>query len=319
MAYLRTCRHCGKDFSTHVVDRQFCCVSCASIYRGKEKFSRELSHHLGCIRICKSKRDLKRRFPQTYRFGSYHKLPEFAELPIGESSQKVYSFDEVKEAAKKYKTKAEFHKHDAALYFCALRRGWMSQFTWLRSGCHLYDEINYIYRYFFPVQNAIYVGRTIKPEMRDYEHRRDRGKDSSVVFKFAKDHEIEIPQMELLETGLSGEASQIKENEYVSLYKEEGFLVLNKGATGIGTSSMGGKRKHTRKKLIEEARNYEWLSDFKREHHDLYVSASKYGWLADISFLKRKQRSSLLLTKEYCFEVSRQYKTRNVQKFLKNF
>ena len=305
MDYDRKCSYCGEKFSTNVINRRFCSVSCASRYRGEERFNRLLQGHLDCLNECNSKRELKKRFPSTYRFCSYHRLSAFTALPLGESKKKAYTFQEVLNAARKYKTKKEFHKNDSALYFCALRRGWMKHFDWLSSGNHLYDHINYVYRYYFPLFNAIYVGRTINPEVRDIEHRRNRGKCSSVVFQFAKKKNIRIPEMELLESGLSGEESQIKEDEYVVLYREKGYQVLNKGGTGIGIGSMGGKKKHSRKQVIEIAKQYEWLSDFKKEHHNLYVAASRYGWISDLGFLKRKQREHSLFSKQYCIEVAK--------------
>ena len=310
MSYSKICKNCGKQFTTNVVARQYCSVSCSSAFRGHEKYMLEVQSHLERIKTCKTQRELRDKYPSTYRFSKYHHLPEFVALPTGDSQRKVYTFDEVYTAAKKYKTKADFHANDLALYFCALRRGWMEHFDWLSSGNHLYDHINYVYRYYFPLFNAIYVGRTINPEIRDIEHRRNRGKCSSAVFQFAKKKNIRIPEMELLESGLSGEESQIKEDEYVALYREEGYQVLNKGGTGIGIGSMGGKKKHSRKQVIEIAKQYKWLSDFKKEHHNLYVAASRYGWISDLGFLKRKQREHSLFSKQYCIGVAKLFNSR---------
>ena len=310
MSYSKICKNCGKQFTTNVVARQYCSVSCSSAFRGHEKYMLEVQSHLERIKTCKTQRELRDKYPSTYRFSKYHHIPEFVALPTGDSQRKVYTFDEVYTAAKKYKTKADFHANDLALYFCALRRGWMEHFDWLSSGNHLYDHINYVYRYYFPLFNAIYVGRTINPEIRDIEHRRNRGKCSSAVFQFAKKKNIRIPEMELLESGLSGEESQIKEDEYVALYREEGYQVLNKGGTGIGIGSMGGKKKHSRKQVIEIAKQYKWLSDFKKEHHNLYVAASRYGWISDLGFLKRKQREHSLFSKQYCIGVAKLFNSR---------
>ncbi len=310
MAYQRICPKCGKEFYTYQKERRFCSVSCATLSRAALKYSALLAGCLECLKKCQSQREFKCKFPKEQRFAAYHHLPEYYALPLGKPRRKIYTNEEVEVAARKYSTKAEFHKNDLALYFCALRRGLMPQFTWLRSEHHLYDEINYIYRYYFPSHNAVYVGRTIKPDMRDHEHRRDRGRESSIVFKFAKEHSLEIPEMELLETGLSGEESQIKEDEYISLYREQGCLILNTGATGLGTSSMGGKKKNTRKKVLEVARQYEWLRDFAHAHPNLYGAACAHGWIHDLDFLKRKQRPHSLFTKEFCLSVARQYSSR---------
>ena len=306
----KTCLFCGKHYIAAVEKRMFCSNSCATRYRfQKVKASRE-KECLDCISKCKSKRELKRRFRRAYKFGSYHHLKEFEELPLGESLQKVYSYNEVLEAARKYKTKAEFHKNDLILYFCALRRGWMKDFKWLRSEQHLFHEINFVYRYYFQEQNAVYVGRTIDIEQRDMDHKRDRGKESSTVFKFAQENGVEIPKIEILERNLSGEESQIVEDRYVRQYRNEGKVVLNKGATGLGTGSLGIKKYYTEKKFFEEAIKYEWISDFKRECPRVYAAGCKNGWIQKCDFLKRRLRRSSLFTKVYCLERSKLYKSR---------
>ena len=224
--------------------------------------------------------------------------------------RRVYSNEEVEEAARRYKTKAEFHKLDSALYFCALRRGLMPRFTWLHSDSHLFNEINFVYRYFFQNYGAVYVGRTINPKKRDTSHRKGKGPASSIVFRFASAKGVPIPPMEILECNLSGEDSQRIEDEYVKKYKSENLTILNTGATGIGTSSMGMKRKHTRKKFLEIASHYTTLSDFRREQPALYDAGNKYGWAQECSFLKRRTRASAKFSREYCISIAKECTSR---------
>ena len=221
-----------------------------------------------------------------------------------------YTDEEAEKVAKKYKTKADFRKNDKGYYYYALRRHIMPKFTWLQSEPHLFNAINYVYRYYFQEQNAVYVGRTINIEERDFDHHRDRGKESSAVLKFAKERGVEVPKIEILERGLTGEESQIKEDDYVRKYRNEGFIVLNKGATGKGTGSLGIKKKYSRKRFLEIASRYEFVSDFSKEQHPLYVAAVKYGWLQDAYFLKRKNRTSKDFSKEMCLSVARQCSSR---------
>lgn len=221
-----------------------------------------------------------------------------------------YTDKEAEEVAKKYKTKADFRKNDEGYYYYALRRHIMPKFTWLQSETHLFNAINYVYRYYFQEQNAVYVGRTINIEDRDFDHHRDRGKESSSVLKFAKEHGIEIPEMEILERGLTGEESQIKEDEYVKRYKAEGMLVLNKGATGKGTGSLGKIRGYTRGKILAVAKQYNYLYDFHHEHPKLYDAACRYGWIHDFDFLKRKVSRTEHQSKEFCIRVAKKYASR---------
>lgn len=250
-------------------------------------------------------------FPQFYWFIDGRALGQRKNIPTHRTPwNKKYTEEGAEEVARKCKTKAEFRKMDEGYYFYALRSHIMSRFTWLQSEQHLYDAINYVYRYHFPEYNAVYVGRTINPDKRDFEHRRERGKESSAVLKFAKEKGIEVPMMEILEKGLTGEESQIKENEYVCKYRDEGYLVLNKGATGKATGSMGMKRKHTLNKFLEVAKRYTRLSDFKRENIALYDAANKYGWIKECDWLERGTRLSSTFTKEFCMSVARQCSSR---------
>lgn len=225
-------------------------------------------------------------------------------------SHPKYSNEQIVEAAKKYTKKADFLHNDNALYHAALHRGLMPQFTWLQSSAHLYDSINYIYRYFFASQNAVYVGRTINPEKRDCDHRRERGEESSTVLKFAQENGISIPQMEILENGLSGIESQIKEDEYVKKYRNEGMRILNKGATGLGRGSMGMKKRCSKKKFLEAAHRYETVKEFMANEKGLFATGRRNGWLRECPFLKRANRQASIFSKEYCFEIAKACKTR---------
>ena len=272
----------------------------------------------------KTKRDFREGAPNAYNASIYHgwlksfnwfvngrvkgiKRPVITHHPAW---NRKYTDEEAEKVAKKYKTKADFRRNDEGYYYYALRRHMMQKFTWLQSEPHLFNAINYVYRYYFQEQNAVYVGRTINIEDRDFEHHRDRGKESSSVLKFAKEHGVEVPKIEILERALTGEESQIKEDDYVRKYRDEGFIVLNKGATGKGIGSLGIKKKYSRKKFLEIASRYEFISDFIKEQHPLYVAAVKYGWLQDAYFLKRKNRTSKDFSKEMCLSVARQCSSR---------
>ena len=308
----KVCEYSGKEFQTVVKKRRFCSISCARKFSGAKEYPQRLQLCLKKMSRCGTKREFMRQYPLLYQFCRYHKVKQYYDLPLGKRNRKKYSDEEVRQAARRYKYKEDFHKQDSALYFCALRRGLMKDFHWLRSKPNLYDSINYIYRYFFMEQNAVYIGRTINIEKRDRDHRRDRGEKSSIVFRYAKANGKEIPQLEVLEQGLSGEESQVAEDRYVRLYRGKGFKILNSGATGLGTGSMGKKRYFTRVKVIEESHKYETLAEFRENSRPYYEAACKYGWIHDheFDFLQRKIRNSKTLTEDYCRVIARRYKSR---------
>ena len=225
-------------------------------------------------------------------------------------SHPKYSNDQIIEAAKKYTKKVDFLHNDNALYHAALNRGLMPQFTWLQSSAHLFDSINYVYRYYFAEQNAVYVGRTIKPGERDFDHHRERGEESSAVLKFAQENGTTIPKMEILEKGLSGVESQIREDEYVQKYRAEGMRILNKGATGLGRGSMGMKKKYSKKKFMEAAHRYETVKEFREHEKGLFATGRRNGWLRECHFLKRANRQHSIFSKEYCIAIAKKCKSR---------
>ena len=216
-----------------------------------------------------------------------------------------YSDEEAEEVAKKYKIKADFRKNDEGYYYYALRRHIMPKFTWLQSEPHLFNAINYVYRYYFQEQNAVYVGRTISIRKRDRDHRKYREKESSSVLKFAQKHGVEVPEIEILERGLTGEESQIKEDDYVKRYSTEGMFIINKGATGKGTGSLGNIRGYTKRKILAVAKQYKYLYDFHHEYPKLYDAACRYGWIHDFDFLKRKVSRTEQSPKQSCSSGSK--------------
>lgn len=276
----------------------------------------------------KVKRDFKESEPSAYTSALYHGwYKDYTWLRDGRDSgvtrnigfkavknfshsHPKYTNEQIIEAAKKYIKKVDFLHNDNALYHAALNRGLMPQFTWLKSSAHLYDTINYVYRYYFAEQNAVYVGRTIKPEERDFDHHRERGEESSAVLKFARENGTAIPKMEILEKGLSGIESQIKEDEYVKKYRAEGMEILNKGATGLGRGSMGMKKKYSKQKFMEIAHRYETAKEFREKEKGAFSAGCQNGWIKECTFLKRAQRSSCVFSKEYCIEIARMCKSR---------
>ena len=310
---MRKCERCGKEFSPKDKNQRFCCMSCASRSNATSKSLGEKIHRqrveecLAHIRMCKTKGELKSRFPSDYNFCHRHHLPEYFKL------QKIvvmkYSDEEIYKIASRYQYKTDFRKEEPNVYATASRRGLIPKLN-LKTSPHLFDTINYVYRYLFVEHNAVYVGRTKQPRERDYDHRRNR-RNHSVVFKFALEHGIEIPKMEVLESGLSGEESQNIEDRYVRQYGEEGFLVLNKGATGVGTGSMGMKRRYSEKSFMKVARTYKSYSKFKEENPRLFHAGERYGWLVKCGWLQHDVRLKNTLTKEYCFNVARKYGSRS--------
>ena len=309
----RKCERCGKKFSPKDKNQRFCCMSCASRNNPTSKALGEKIHRQRVeecqkhICLCKTKGELKRRFPSDYNFCQKYHLPEY--LKLSKIVTTKYSNEDIFKIASKYRYKIDFRKEEPNVYAIASRRGLISKLN-LKTSPHLFDAINYVYRYLFLEQNAVYVGRTKRPKERDRDHRRNRT-NHSIVFKFALAHGIEIPMMEVLESGLSGEESQKMEDRYVRQYREDGFLVLNKGATGVGTGSMGMKKRYSEKAFMKVAHSCVSYSQLKTEHPKLFRAGERYGWLKKCVWLQHDVRLKNTLTKEYCLEVAAKYSSRS--------
>lgn len=316
--FRKICERCGKEFIASSCKQRYCSQSCGSRGNpklkalGEKKHKQRIEECIYHIGMCNTKGELKRRFPSDYNFCCKYRISEYVQLANEPNVTIKYSDEEVLRVASLYKNKGKgaFQKEERNLYAVAKRRGLLGKIEF-RPQQHLFGNINFVYRYFFQEQKAVYVGRTIKPQQRDYEHRRDRGKDSSSVFKFANLCASKIPQMEILASGLSGEESQIMEDKYVRQYKEHGFVILNKGATGLGTGAMGMKRQHSEETFMNIAHMYDSYSLFKQEHPRLFHAGERYGWLKKCAWLQHDVRLKNTITKEYCLEVARQYTFRS--------
>ena len=308
------CQGCGIIFEGRPRQR-FCSASCAARNNAKNKALGESIHRqrveecLKHISLCKTKGELKRRFPSDYHFCSKYRLSEYSQLANEPNVTIKYTDEEIVKAASKYQYKLDFRKKEPNLYAIASRRGLIPGLK-LKTSPHLFDAINYVYRYYFVEQNAVYIGRTKQPKQRDIDHRRDR-KNPSAVFRFAFEHSVEIPKMEILEHGLSGEESQEIEDKYVNKYKDEGFVVINKGATGVGIGSMGMRRRYSEKTFLKVARTYASYSQLKADHPKLFHAGERYGWLKQCLWLQHDVRLRNTLTREYCLEVASKYSSRS--------
>ena len=256
-------------------------------------------------KLCVTFGEFKRRFYKDYVFYSRHnfKLPWLKRVAVLK-----YTDDDLFNAARKYTLRVEFRAQEPNIYATASRRGLLSRFTWLKTSPDLFSNNNYVYRYFFREQGAVYVGRTLKPMVRDKSHRNE---DSSAVFRFAMKHRVAVPAMQILRKGLSGEDSQFWENKFVTQYRRRGFLIINRAATGVGTGSMGMRRQFSKKKFMKIACRYTSLSDFKRCEPKAHRAGIRNGWLKECDFLVRAFRPAGTLTKKYCFSIARKYHSRS--------
>ncbi len=173
------------------------------------------------------------------------------------------NYEHCYEEAKKYQTKHEFKNSPSnRAYVKAQENGWLKDYVWLENKCFdLYkDKIDSVYVYEFKEQNAAYIGRTLIKLQKERDKQHIFRLDS--VYSFAKEHDIAVPEMKILETNLTIKEGAKKEGEWLEKYKQDGWLIINKAKTG----SLGGlgKGKWNKETCYEEAKKYKTRREFSK-------------------------------------------------------
>jgi predicted GIY-YIG superfamily endonuclease len=215
--------------------------------------------------------------------------------PFGYWNNKENCENEVK----KYNGKYELQRKSEGCYNSCLRNGWMDEFAEKyfdnRIKYMKYDEkINLVYVYEYAELNSCYVGRTNMMKRRDRQHRNGHGHSNGlrtydVVYNFAKENGVKIPEPKILEENLTAEESQDMEDYWKTHYAKNGWNILNKGVTGIGKGSLGATLKWTYEACKEEAGKYSCKYEMKLKNQSAYSSSVQNGWINDFFENKKKE------------------------------
>ncbi len=209
-----------------------------------------------------------------------------------ESPQKPYNYwtkERVKEESKKFKTRGEFHDQSGTAYGKARVNGWLDEFTWLKDDRIDFsnDKIDCVYAYEFENYHSVYVGRTLmrRAQERDYEH---MFTDSDAVVLFAREHDVPIPPMKVLETGLTLKEGTEREGYYLEYYRSNGWNTLNRAKTGgIGLLF---RNKWSKRTCREEAKKYRTRAEFAKKSPGAYEVARSNQWLDSYPWFEEKRK-----------------------------
>ena len=132
-----------------------------------------------------------------------------------------------------------------------------------------------IYIYLWEELNTVYVGRTVNPKGRHYQH---KTRESERTYKFSSEHNIEHPKMIIIENDLSIDEGIEKEKYWIEYYKNNTtYNVLNKSCGGqIGgqlkpltlTDEEKKERRKTYKKNFYEKHKEEIILKNKLYHEE---------------------------------------------------
>lgn len=219
-----------------------------------------------------------------------------------QSTSKPYGYwnnkEHCLEEAKKYKNKFELQRECNGCYNGAVRNGWLDEIASLYDNSIQYmdydEPINCIYVYEYSDLNSFYVGRTNSIKRRNKQHcngywHRDGSRTYDIVYKFAKDNNVDIPEPIILEDKLTAEQSQDREDYWKNFYIEKGMRCLNKGVTGIGKGSLGATVRWTYDEFCKEASKYSYKTEMKYKNQSAYKAGVHNGWI-DIPFENRKKK-----------------------------
>ena len=192
-------------------------------------------------------------------------------VPIGWWMIKEHCIEE----ARKYKSRADFSKGTSAAYRSCIENGWIDECDWLKNNMHEGDDY-WIYAYEDIENKVVYVGLTWRKE-RHTEHKRDKSDGANKYFKSIGKL---LPEPMIKMDGLSAEDAQYYEDWYKKAYAKNGWKVLNKAKTGVGSSSIGGSAvKWDKNACEEEAKKYKTKTEYRKGNASAYNVAVKNKWI----------------------------------------
>jgi hypothetical protein len=204
------------------------------------------------------------------------------------------------EEALKYKTRTDFKNKSYQAYKYSRINCWFDDI------CSHMPIIGNMYKrciYSFEFEdNYVYIGLTYNIDKRSEGHYTNL---SSQVNKHIKNTNL-LPKLTKLSDYIDVELAKIKEGEYVKLYKDNGWNILNIQKTG----NTGGIRKITEDKCREVVEKYTSLSIFRKEQPNIYKNIIRYNWKHLLKVLSRNTKESGYWTKEKCQETALKYSRR---------
>ena len=204
-----------------------------------------------------------------------------------ENKKKPYGYwsskERCEEAAKNCRNIREFGiKYNAALRQAKIH-GWVKEisekcFTNKKMFQSFESPIHVVYAYEITEHKSVYVGRTTSVKRRDRDHRKPEMNDS--LFRFCSGFNIEIPEPIVKEENLTAPESQDRENYWVEKYADDGWYIINKMPTGIGSGSLGATAAKwtydTCKELAATCKNKE---EFKKKSSRAHNVSRENGWI----------------------------------------
>ena len=177
------------------------------------------------------------------------------------------------EKALEYNTKNEFRKSNKGAYESSRKNGWLEDIC-----SHMKPLNNAHYRCIYSIEfiesNSVYIGLTYSMSIRQAK-RINRSGDT--VTKYIKDTGY-VPIYKQLTDYVDVELAIGLEGEYVNIYKNNGWNILNIAKTG-GIGWTGRKHRFDNIDNIKSIINqYSSVIDLMKRNNALYLKIKDNGW-----------------------------------------
>lgn len=202
-----------------------------------------------------------------------------------------------REEALKYSTKKEFRAYSSSVYSKCKKHKWIDELcTHMKIVGDWYHRCVYVYEF---SDNSAYVGLTYNIEDRNNRHINSKNKSS--VYSHIKKTNIQ-PELIQLTDYIDINEARLKESEFVEIYKNNGWNILNVAKAGsVGT----GIKKWTKEKCRETALLYNTKTEFRKKCGGAYDACLHRGWLDECCSHMIEQQHNW--TKEECIIEASKY------------
>ena len=151
-----------------------------------------------------------------------------------------------------------------------------------------------------------------RQHIRDIEH---GNYEKDAVYKFAHKHNCDIPKMQIIEENLTIQQGREREDYWRKYYEANGYTMLNRGATGKKSGSIGAiaSGKWTFEKAYKIAQAFQTVNEMCEEYGYLYKISKARGWIEKFTWFRGEEiriEKATIWTEQVCREEAMKYATR---------
>jgi len=196
-----------------------------------------------------------------------------AHMPLEEDTTPL-TFENCAEAAKRYTCKSDFRNSlaDGRFYNYAYRHGFLNNICGHMQTRHS-RKTRCIYAAEF-YDHCVYVGLTFNHEYRWTDHLREH---NSAVFQHIQETGLQ-PEFKIVHDYVKALEAQKLEGEYIDRYRSEGWTILNVAKAG----SLGTSRSYPKNDVLEHARRYSSLDEFRLNDGGYYQSGYRSDYWNEV-------------------------------------